>query len=1267
MPISEKSNEQVFSDELREIKKRRRVHSRAEGRESVDPSQSEGSEPNLTGLALSGGGIRSAAFSLGFLQAMYRAGRMKAFDYLSTVSGGGYSGGLFSATVTGHKGDINWEKNGRYGRLDLEPLADGSQPDSVKRLALHGRMMGDFVRLFSRHLWGFLINVTIAMSGLVAIAALLAYLMRIPWNANMLPVLNELGFQNDIAISFFCTFLALLIWLFSHFVRRVAKALKKEIAPITQYTYLLLLASLVLGLLTMLAIEDVDIGKMFAGDGNNETLERSINNLIQWLGVAISGLFATSLLPYLSPKRLLRSGQEGASRVQSVIFRAAGNALVIGAPLFIFFFLVHENISGWNSSRPDADLLTRSHLSGPTDFATKLESQFTSVVNERRILARDIYEVLNDTKFKSEKIDASNVEMKNELENIRTLAEKKNVTDEKFGFGSRCLQWLANATRVDDRFGERVEELERSGKNQEEVVRRFNEKLLSDPNLFVRFESLIKHRLDEEQSDAKTVMASSQQLLQRLGLPVSTPTPNQDDRLEQALENLLGARNQWRSRYGEQRSFAKNPTAPESTVNTVDWTRALMELGRDKSNLPTATPTSSALPAAEVAQAEPELGIDDSVIAVADWTRSLVKPIRDYFSSPSAGDASRMQANADIAQEEAEFGIDGTFVTALDSILKADSNDLQMQLERELEARDLPHNINENEEEFKKWRSKHAAAVAKLSRTVRENNWLLLSQLYPHHIRPQSTIFARTVNEADQAYRVQLAGYAALVFVLVGLLTNLNSTSLHGVYRDQLADIWLPDPDLRMHQLDTCSKGSPLHVINAAVNRMGHRNDPDLEGRSRFLLSHRYCGTNKIGFRETSQYEGGAISVADAMAISGGAVTSVNAPSMLHQLILFMTNFRLGQWLASPQTYERDHYWPSPIRTIINLLWHPERRSYLFISDGGHIDNTGLAALMERRCRLMVCVDASQDPGYEFTDLLAVLHGARAKYGIRVEAFDHANDGLDLSKVLDQLRPGEHDCSPAHFVTFKIKYPEIDTPAILIYAKLTVTGEEPIEIVERARAKGHFPHDPTTDQFLPPEIFESYMVLGRHIGEELDQFVDEGAVDSFELGQGWCSSSHVAASDSAGVTLASSAEDANTAEDLQATLLQATLLTNTQSRFDNATFDQAGVAAAIETIDAWCESAFGENAGEESSTDSSIIEIVSPWAQEHGPEASRELRREFCSALVKQFGEFESEIMSDLTVRSHYRNMLQGLGKRFPGVNETLKKLAIEPSQSTVS
>ncbi|MFN9370668.1 MAG: patatin-like phospholipase family protein [Planctomycetaceae bacterium] len=54
---------------------------------------------DLCGLAISGGGIRSATFALGVLQGLALWGMLPRFDYLSTVSGGGYIGAWLSAWI----------------------------------------------------------------------------------------------------------------------------------------------------------------------------------------------------------------------------------------------------------------------------------------------------------------------------------------------------------------------------------------------------------------------------------------------------------------------------------------------------------------------------------------------------------------------------------------------------------------------------------------------------------------------------------------------------------------------------------------------------------------------------------------------------------------------------------------------------------------------------------------------------------------------------------------------------------------------------------------------------------------------------------------------------------------------------------------------------------------------------------------------------------------------------------------------------------------
>src|SRR5271157_212471 len=79
--------EQVLREELRCVNGSR-------------PKRNVGSEAhadNLTGLAFSGGGIRSATFNLWILQALAEKGLLRQFDYLSTVSGGGYIGSWLAA------------------------------------------------------------------------------------------------------------------------------------------------------------------------------------------------------------------------------------------------------------------------------------------------------------------------------------------------------------------------------------------------------------------------------------------------------------------------------------------------------------------------------------------------------------------------------------------------------------------------------------------------------------------------------------------------------------------------------------------------------------------------------------------------------------------------------------------------------------------------------------------------------------------------------------------------------------------------------------------------------------------------------------------------------------------------------------------------------------------------------------------------------------------------------------------------------------------
>jgi hypothetical protein len=108
----------INADEANEIKLRRNNY-----RLRISP------DINAVGLALSGGGIRSATFSLGIVQVLAQRHLLQKVDYLSTVSGGGYIGSFLTS---------------RLG--SGEPIADFANPfgpdsQAVRYLRQHAKFL----------------------------------------------------------------------------------------------------------------------------------------------------------------------------------------------------------------------------------------------------------------------------------------------------------------------------------------------------------------------------------------------------------------------------------------------------------------------------------------------------------------------------------------------------------------------------------------------------------------------------------------------------------------------------------------------------------------------------------------------------------------------------------------------------------------------------------------------------------------------------------------------------------------------------------------------------------------------------------------------------------------------------------------------------------------------------------------------------------------------------------------------------------------------
>ncbi|HEY6362783.1 MAG TPA: patatin-like phospholipase family protein [Vicinamibacterales bacterium] len=138
---------------------------------------------SLSGLALSGGGIRSATFNLGVLQALNRNGLLDDFDYLSTVSGGGFVGGWWSAWLTRSASEARplfpddervetWRHHVRHRKPGED--ASPAEPDPIHHVRLFSNYLTPRKGALSPDLWR---AVTIAARNLILTwAALLPFL-----------------------------------------------------------------------------------------------------------------------------------------------------------------------------------------------------------------------------------------------------------------------------------------------------------------------------------------------------------------------------------------------------------------------------------------------------------------------------------------------------------------------------------------------------------------------------------------------------------------------------------------------------------------------------------------------------------------------------------------------------------------------------------------------------------------------------------------------------------------------------------------------------------------------------------------------------------------------------------------------------------------------------------------------------------------------------------------------------------------------------------
>lgn len=115
----------------------RMVHERRQTPVSPDYM---GTIQDSQGLALSGGGIRSATFNLGLLQSLAAAGQLKDFDFLSTVSGGGYVGACLGRLYQ-RSAQENPAHNAAQTARDVERVLASDEAPLIRWLRDHGRYL----------------------------------------------------------------------------------------------------------------------------------------------------------------------------------------------------------------------------------------------------------------------------------------------------------------------------------------------------------------------------------------------------------------------------------------------------------------------------------------------------------------------------------------------------------------------------------------------------------------------------------------------------------------------------------------------------------------------------------------------------------------------------------------------------------------------------------------------------------------------------------------------------------------------------------------------------------------------------------------------------------------------------------------------------------------------------------------------------------------------------------------------------------------------
>ncbi len=380
----------------------------------------------------------------------------------------------------------------------------------------------------------------------------------------------------------------------------------------------------------------------------------------------------------------------------------------------------------------------------------------------------------------------------------------------------------------------------------------------------------------------------------------------------------------------------------------------------------------------------------------------------------------------------------------------------------------------------------------------------------------------------------------ALIALAFWPFLNVNANSLHQLYRDRLGSAFLvtrsaPGAEglvaadlFSFTKLDP--KASPYLIMNAALNVPGSSYaNKRARNADFFIFSRNYLGSEATGYVSTERAEKviDGLNVGTAMAISGAAAAPNMGMSSLRPLspTIAMLNFRLGRWIRHPCGVAKlaaanplTRWWkgkPGPFyllreaffksgTKVTNLTTdQPIDSGFVFLTDGGHIENTGIYQLLRRHCKVIIAIDGEADPQFAFASLVQLERFARIDLGTQIQ-MDWREIGVRSNEVAADLKKGVfHPWPGPHVALGRIDYPRNGTReyGVLVYVKASLSGDENDYVIGYKTAHPAFPHEThetTLEQLFSEEQFEAYRALGEHIMRRFLSGQDQASPKSAE-------------------------------------------------------------------------------------------------------------------------------------------------------------------------